>query len=43
MYSIYFGVIMTHLSTTVFLYHHHEDGRITGRNMWWIYYEYSTS
>ena len=25
--------MVTHSTTTVFLYNHHEDGRITGRNM----------
>jgi hypothetical protein len=31
----YYGVMVTHLTTTLFLYQKHrpEDGRVTGRNM----------
>jgi hypothetical protein len=31
--AIYYGVMVTHLTTIVLLYHHPEDGRTTGRNI----------
>ena len=33
-------VIMTHLITTVYLYHHFEDGWTTGQTFWCTYYEW---
>jgi len=31
--AVYYGAMVTHLTTIVLLYHHPADGRTTGRNM----------